>query len=201
MEGFPGYEISDGGLIRSPRKRKRRKPPSRPSHVPHECIVLAVDTAAQSGFCITMTGAYETSGTVSIHTPGAVQRAVDEAHALALDHGYGTGHVVLVLERPWGGNSWTQQALGAARYAWQHAWERRFAKKRVVRVYPATWRARVLGGPSLEAERSVARAITRKRGVMTQDECAAVCIAKWASLAGEVAAVLPTIAKKGRVSR
>lgn len=48
-----------GQIMRTPSKRKPRLAPS---PMPHECVVLAVDTALTSGWCIMLDGAYHSSG-------------------------------------------------------------------------------------------------------------------------------------------
>jgi hypothetical protein len=114
------------------------------------------------------------------------------------------GEVVLVLEKPWkGDNARAYVGLGGARMMWLSAWENAGgSKRRIVSVYPQTWRARLFGKTvgTLPLERAFARSSksSRARGMghglppeIGPDEAAAICIGKWATHAGEVGAVLP----------
>jgi hypothetical protein len=169
--------------------------------------ILAVDTARNSGYAIYADGKYIRSGETRIDDHGVLAAIVSQAMGDAADaNAYSA--LVLVLERPYAGNSWTLQALGAARQAWLSAWKSMGqARRRVITVYPVTWRARVLGvtrGETLpRVEKAYALAIKRAaqsaRGGMGaelpvdvgDDEAPAIGIGKWASYAGEVGAVLP----------
>lgn len=64
---------------------------------------------------------------------------------------------------------------------------------RIVRVYPQTWRSKVLGGRHTKDEwKEVARRFVKAKYHVDVDHntAEAICIARWASMAPEVAAVL-----------
>jgi hypothetical protein len=118
---------------------------------------------------------------------------------------------VLVAERPFqrradqGGFNTT--TTGTADKIWREHAKRSGFGKRIVRCYPATWRARVLGSPWHMAKREAVREHEQKRAPQVvadngfdrgdadhrdpgPDACPAILIGKWATHAGEVAAVL-----------
>lgn len=169
------------------RMRTRREAPA---PKPWLCVLLAVDTACTSGWCISVAGEREDSGEVDTLDAAELARvvrcAVNLGEARALP-------VVLVLEAPWGGSMAVLVALGAARERWLRAWrDVDQAAGRVVRVVPSTWRSAVLGGrfvsapreETREQEQLVARAIVGR--AVGSDEAAAVCIARWAGHAAAV---------------
>lgn len=179
------------------RMRTRREAPA---PKPWLCVLLAVDTAATSGWCISVTGQREDSGEVDTLDAAELARvvrcAVDLGEARALP-------VVLVLEAPWGGSMAVLVALGAARERWLRAWrDADQASARVVRVKPSTWRSAVLGGhyvsapreETREQEQLVARAIVGR--AVGSDEAAAVCIARWAGHAAIVGRAIGKRASK-----
>lgn len=166
------------------------------------CVVLAVDTATRSGWAVRAGDRLVASG--EAHTPdaGELDAIVHEAM------GY-SGPVVLVLERAWGNRTNTLLALGAARERWVAAWRRAgLPERRVVPVYPATWRAKVLGGGAHAMARDDVRPLELAsatgeviglRGVsrgtvpppeLGPDEAAAILISRWACRAPQVGAVL-----------
>ena len=183
-----------------PRKRAR-KPPAVPSVKPHDCVVLAVDTARQSGWCVVARGKYHSSGEVNATNPGQLEALVSHAMGACMDAGLNSMQFVLVLERPTHGNRRTLVGLGESHGAWKAAWVRSHGRKcRIVAVPAVTWRSRVLGnvrGPALPLlEKEHAR---RFKGSIDvgPNEAAACGIAKWASHAGEVGKVLPKRVRAG----
>jgi hypothetical protein len=108
---------------------------------------------------------------------------------------------VLVYERPFRGTN-QGQWVGA----WKAAWVREGGtERRVVGVYPSSWRARVLGKGAASAPREQVRAMetlmARKLAdrAVGPDEAAAICIGEWAARAGElVGLVRPTRSKLSR---
>ena len=188
---------------------KPKKPRIPASATPHDCVILAVDTASNSGWSVWVRGVYYASGETRVMNHGRLVAVVKVAIGAAMDARLTNKQVVLVLERPYAGNAWTQQSLGAARQAWLSAWCEYHGTKtphRVVRVYPSTWRARLFGTTkgTLDMERAFAAetiaaspwTILLPRAPVSGDEAAAVCIGRWSTLAGEVAAVLPKTRKK-----
>lgn len=187
------------------RPRKRARKPRPPASVKpwRGVTILAVDTAARSGWAHYFEGQLIASGEVNIEDADDVLRVcMGAVHA-----NDGTGEpsppCVLVLERPFGGsNSGTLMAVGAARHVWLQAWKRASGKaSRIVRVYPATWRARLFGTTRGTVPMEMHRALGHKARLpaagrggpsvrVGPDEAAAICIGEWATRAGEVGAVL-----------
>ena len=167
------------------------------SLAPLDCVVLAVDTAQVSGWCIMVRGLFVAASQGDLlrfpHMPEtACITALELGRCNALP-------VVLVYERPFRGNT-QGQYIGAWKTAWSAAGG---VKSRTVGVYPPTWRARVLGPGWARAERDAARRfeaqVAQHLSARTcdPDEAAAVCIAKWGAHAGEVLKKLPASARKG----
>lgn len=173
---------------------KRKKVKEAPAPLPWACAIIAVDTAANSGWAITYRGEYDHSGEVD---------TTDECQLLELVK-YAARQdtpVVLVLEAPYGGHKHpgevaTLVALGMARERWERAWKANGqAASRIVRVQPSTWRAAVLGRitrmKTPELRKVEARVAKEWTGLdCGQDEAAAVCIAIWATKAAEVGHVI-----------
>jgi hypothetical protein len=106
--------------------------------------------------------------------------------------------IVLVLEKPYGGNATTIAGIGAMRGRWIDAWESAGGKRtRVVSVATVTYRTRVFGGAASRWKRELARAreVAYARTVANtdagNDQAAAICIGTWAARAAEVAKKLP----------
>jgi hypothetical protein len=176
---------------------KRAKKPKRPPVPWLDAVIFAVDTAQVSGWCSMLHGVVLGHGEVDVlnqtDTPEYLcRRMVNYATDRSLPS-------VLVYERPFRGTS-QGQYVGLWKAAWVAAGGRKAA---MVGVYPATHRARVLGGKYASAKREVvkqaeirlAAGVTGQRDV-GPDEAAAVCIALWASHAGEVADKLPKRRRK-----
>lgn len=206
-----GLPVLEGGLMPVSSTKSTRKPKPPPSLTPWPCVALAVDTARLSGWSIFEHGHYRDSGITKaddFYGIGVLcARAVFDAR-----HSDPRMAAVLVLERPSHGNLGTTVGLGKAHGVWEAAWkEAGGAKRRIVRVYPATWRAAVLGMTRGEGSNPTARerhlaaielgtasSLSNKcqlysdgRRQLTRDEAAAICIGRWACHAGEVGAVLP----------
>lgn len=168
--------------------RKPRKARPAASYAPHDAAVLAIDTAQCSGWAIYLHGDLVSRGEIDMLTPTGLSEANDVC-LLALSY---SAPGVLVFERPFRGTS-----QGGYIGAWRSAWVAAGGRKRAqIGVYPATWRARVLGSPCMTRE--AARAAEQRRALketlgmpVGPDEAAAVCIGLWAIRAGEVGAVLP----------
>jgi hypothetical protein len=163
---------------------------------PWECVVLAIDTARVSGWCVTTVGKYVQSGEVDTTDELSVRRVVIAALLIAEVAGL---PCVLVLEKPYGGNVNVVAALGAVRERWMHQWRDLAVGNlgKVVLVSPVTWRARVLprGSTLLDrdavrlVEQTVARRLAARHNI-GEDEAPAICIGQWASHAGELAKLL-----------
>jgi hypothetical protein len=164
-----------------PKKPRKKRPPA--AYEPHECVVLAVDTARVSGWCIMLDGAYHSSGeTDCLKDPSGAYLICARAIALAGDQ---QRKVVLVYERPFRGNT-QGQYIGH--------WKSAFAAgggslRRTLGVYPSQWRARITGASNAtrEAARDREMRVAETIAPMTgPDEAAAVCIALFGARAGEV---------------
>lgn len=182
--------------------RSKTKPTA--SIRPWAAIILAVDTAANSGWAIYVRGVLVASGEAKITARVDLER-ICAAAVQALPG----APVVLVLEKPWNsGHASAIRGLGAARFAWVQAWAAAGGQaSKVVSVLPVTWRSRVLGVTRDTAQRERLFALERLRelhgdagvpaGKPGPDEAAAIGIGAWASRAGEVGAKLP---KKARAA-
>ncbi len=186
----------------------RRRPALPRSADPLDCVILAIDPGATSGWALlapcvgralgTVDRGFIGSGSTTREHADVVRRAME----LAAFH---RRPLVVVGEKWTTGNRWndrrmnaaTLAGLGAAWGAWAHVLrEAGHPKRRTLRVLVSDWRAAVLslrvGTPREEAK---ARARWRARLALgrepLEDEAEACCIALWAAHAGEVAAVLP----------
>jgi hypothetical protein len=184
-------------LARAGRLDKRRG--SSPAPKPWLAVVLGVDTAARSGWAVSVSGRLVESGEVDTLAEVEVERVVRSA----LTHGAAGGlPVVLVLEAPYGGRVEIIAALGVARERWLRAWRAvGQSPRRVVRVQPSTWRAAVLGQCAIGKRRDEVRALEQQVAAwlfgreLGADEAPACLIARWGSQAGVVG---KAIGVKGR---
>ena len=185
-----------GAVTQRPGRRRAKRRPLAASVATLRCLVLAIDTAARSGWAAALGQdeylAFGEADTLDRESLGEIVRwSVCQAAARNLP-------LVLVLEAPFGGRLTTVMALGAARERWLCAWrEASQPLRQVVSVQPAEWRARVLGrgwaraprGDVRAHEQGVAAALVGER--VRGDEAAAILIARWALRAARVAEVLP----------
>lgn len=187
------------------RMRSRREAPA---PRPWLCVVLAVDTARRSGWCISVSGRRVDSGELDTDTVVA-SALLSRLVRWAVDLGASGGlPVVLVLEKPWGGSSVIVASLGAARERWLRAWrEGGQSSGRVLLVQPGTWRSAVLGSGSIGLTRDVVRGLEASfvahlmgRRVAGGDECAAILIARWASQAAQVGKVIGKRAQRASLN-
>jgi hypothetical protein len=159
-------------------------------------VVLAVDTARQSGWAVRVRGRHAASGELDTLDAAAVSQVVGWTLRVARRTGLAA---VLVLEAPWGGRVNVVASLGAARERWLVAWRMAGqSERRVVRVQPRTWRCAVLGRGAT-GTRDVIRAREQRAACgllglaateIGGDEAAAVLIGVWAARAEPVARVL-----------
>lgn len=163
--------------------------------MPWDAVLLAVDTARRSGWCVSVQGKRVESGEVDTEQQSAT---LDNLVLWALRLGDTGGlPVVLVLEKAWGGNTSMLQSLGGARERWLRPWrDAGQARGRVVLVNPATWRSAVLGGYWATAKRDNVRVHEQlvakhlKGSPAGPDEAAAILIARWGSHAAVVGKAL-----------
>lgn len=181
--------------------------------MPNPCVWLAVDTAANSGWCIgDETRVVIDSGEARAMRHAELVEIIRRTIDVAKNQGLTTRHVVLVLEKPWRGRARGRHVqrdqhavvagLGGAAFAWRSAWCEAMgtsSPRRVVTVYPHQWRQRVLGltGGSGLAMRELRtadmwrRECGRPEREVGSDEAASILISRWAMSAGEVRAKLP----------
>jgi hypothetical protein len=170
-------------------------------YVAHKCTILAVDPGETSGWAIIDGGRVVARGTCDVF--GAKPAQVI-ALALACP-----GPLVSVLERPFRVRSQSSTGIGTGDRIWRQRLKEARCAQRVVRVYPPTWRARVLGRDPITGKSwaSVKRDDVRAEelriaGLMTKardihpDEAAAVLIGWWGLYSGEVGEKLLTPAQR-----
>lgn len=192
---LPGVDAAPRMATPTSRATSRRKAKHEaPAPKPWLAVVLAVDTANNSGWALRAAGRQLEFGEVDTFDADAVARIVRWAIRCArrLDL-----PLVLVLEAPWGGTVKTVASLGAARERWMHAWRQyEQASSRVIRVQVATWRAAVLGRHWVSAKREDVRkheqdiASAMMGEQLEPDEAAALLIARWAVHAAKVGRVI-----------
>jgi len=165
-----------------------------PAPMPWHCVVLAVDTAALSGWSVRVAGRQAEFGEVDTLDAAAVSHIVRWSIRKAERVGM---PLVLVLEAPWGGKPWVLVALGQARERWLCAWRQaEQPKAKVVRVKPNVWRGPVLGRQFANAKRAVVReqeqliASAMVGEPVGGDEAAALLIGRWAERAAKVGEVI-----------
>lgn len=180
--------------------RKGSKSFAAPAPRPWLCVVLAVDTARRSGWCIGARGARVDSGEVSVEDEPTIAQIVANAVELASSAQL---PCVLVLEAPWGGSVAVVTALGVSRGAWLRAWKRAGqALARVVSVTPSGWRGPVLGAAWVSAPRAAVRAHEQRTAhalvghPVGEDEAPAIWIARWAAHAAQVGRAIGKRAQK-----
>lgn len=181
-------------MVPPKRKRTKRARTHDGNAYPWQCAVLGVDTATRSGWALRVAGKLIASGECDTYDPAEL----DDIVRLALRHGERiAGPTVLVLEKPPPfGRANIAEALGAARALWLAAWERAGQKRtrRVIRVYPVSWRSRVLGPSSVRMtrdeirpfEQTAARQEVRFGLEIGPDEAPAILISRWGARAPEV---------------
>jgi len=184
-------------LKRKPRAPSKRPQVTSPAFRPWRCVVLAVDPGESSGWAIYAHGKLCTFGTVDVFDHVEVARIVRAAVVTMAELAGGVDGplpAVLVLERPW-----SARMFGASRPLWRKAWERAgMSERRIVRVYPQSWRAALLGlsrGTKQkgirDAEQRRARAIAGVSTPIQHDAAAALCIGAWSVRAAAVGNVIP----------
>ncbi len=169
---------------------------------PWEAVIVNVDTARISGWCVTLRGVVVASGEVDTYSTSAVRAVLSQALEGARVHKL---PCVLVLEKPWGGNVTVITALGAARERWLVHWRELATgnQHRVVLVSPSTHRPVVLGPEYHMAKRDDARAgelafarLALGREPIGGDEAAATCIAAWSCRAAQVGKLLSNTSRR-----
>lgn len=189
--------------------RKRRRLPG--VLEPHRCVILAVDPSQRSsGWALFLDGELADYGTAPAERFDLVRQVVLQALELGAAH---ERKVVLVGEE-WGtggrlGSVRTSGGLGAAWGAWKgvalsttHEGVR-IARRRILRVSTATWRAKFRLHARMGSERlkkGAVRLANARLGLELEegdhDVAEAVLIGVWASRSGEVGAALAPAKRK-----
>jgi hypothetical protein len=152
----------------------------------NEVVILAVDPATKSGWCIWSPDGYHSYGEANVYSEsGRIESIVNEALALATEKNL---PLFVVAEK------WTSHGLGNQAYAglcatwgiWKWAIDRAgIKKKNVVRVFPQTWRTWTLGRGGLRREQlkmisiNVASRLVGET-VDSDNTADAINIARWA---------------------
>lgn len=170
---------------------------------PWALVTLCVDAGEHCGVAIYDHGVYFDSGHGDGYDPTFIAHWIGTAVFVAQQREL---PLVLVTERPpAGGRAFKGRtpagpaSVEGSRKLWKKLWHKHTetVTRRQVFVYPATWRAAVLGTLINPQPRERLRASVEKwnnasrAADMSQDEAAAVCIGVWASNAQRVAKVLP----------
>lgn len=202
-------------LAGKPRRKPKPRIPWPCQPHPLSCAILAVDPGAVSGWCIYDRGVIRAYGHFNIFAESqGIEAALDALLALPGPH-------VLVVERPFAAKFGTASTgVGAGDITWRERAKLR-GVKRHVRVYPSTWRSRVLlegwagtkgnkdeGEAAKKKKREELRTLEQRTALVLlrddddsidrvhPDVAPAIGIGAWASHAGEVAAKLPKGRKK-----
>lgn len=179
------------------RKPREKKPPLPRLDTIIQCILLTLDTANTTGWCIRACGAIIDHGEHKLYTDDGMQKTKMVCYKLEqLEHTTGMS-IVVVSERSWGG------VLGLGRTTafgyWLHALRGiGIPMKRIIEVYPSTWRAVALPHGMANAKRDVVRPVEMQTALsmvapgaqIGSDEAPAICMGVWGEKAGEVANAL-----------
>lgn len=158
---------------------------------PHSAVILAVDTAKNSGWSLWSCGVRLDSGEVKADD----SEAVEAICAAANKHAERELPKVIVLEKPYGGTLRTVDGLALRRGMWLRSWQRVCDRPRhKVDVYPQTWRAafKLKGKVMPEYQRATLAAygvnLHRQPG---SDEFEALMIGLWSLRAEKVGSLIP----------
>jgi hypothetical protein len=173
--------------------------------MPHACSVLGIDGAKRTGWALRTWGRLVTYGECDAYgdEPQEILRRLLQL----------PGPHVVAIERPFLIRFGGQAGLGAAEKLWRELAARVRPKLTIVRVYPATWRARVLPkGMHAAARDDVQREehatarldviadcgpnITPQAPRIGTESAPAILISRWASYAGETLAAMAKQSKK-----
>lgn len=178
---------------------KKRRPIAMTPNAPWPCVILAVDTAENSGWSIWRHGEIDSWGEVDLMMRDALYPPFQTLNAC-----FPNATKVLVLELPFRGNS-QGQWIGH----WKHEWtvKHSLPRTKIVQVNPQTWRCKVIGLSNQKRDemrkleqQTAKRIIGMRRGELGTDEAAAICIGKWASWAPQVGSKLTAKQREVRVS-
>lgn len=178
-----------------PRGARKKKPKPPAAARPHQCVILAIDPGAASGWALFFRGRLAQSGVAKwrdlreVIVTNAYRRAAEICLPLVVVGEKWTG--------VWRHGQSALQGLAEEWATWKFAaLDAGVPKRRIVRVATSTWRAALIGGRQRPTEewKAAAKAVVRARydlSVLGDDEADAILIGAWACHAGEVAKVLP----------
>lgn len=189
------------GVAAPQSKPKKKKKPKAPAQLETAlaCSVLSIDAAETSGYAMWSRGALVDFGECDVFGDEPAQ-VFERFAALPAPH-------VIVVERPFRVRSSNSTGIGTGDKIWRELAKRRGFAKRIVRVYPSTWRSKTLPKGMASAKRddvrpeelTAARMLVvnhlgvGKRAKVGDDSAPAILIGLWASYAPAVAKVLPKV--------
>lgn len=177
-------------------KKKRKALPL--LEVAHDCSVFAVDPGEKSGYSVWDRGNLRSYGECDVF--GDMPRALLNTFLSS------PGPHVVLIERPFLMRFGSQMGLGTAAKIWGELAKRLGLEKRTLKVYPSTWRSKVLGSawvsskrePTQAEELRIATQIVEKHqgshalkfSPLGKESAPAVCIGRFGSFSPDVLAVL-----------
>lgn len=188
--------------------KRKKKPKPVPVQVPNACVIVSSDPGETSGWTILSSGRPLSYGVCDVFGDGPAL-VIARAKAIAVSLGV---PLVGVLERPFR-VSLGSSGMGTAEAIWRRRLKEAGAGSRTVRVYPPTWRARILGRDPITgkawatAKRDDVRAEEQRRATELlgrpahPDVAPALLLGWWGAYSGEVAAKLVKKRKVKAVER
>lgn len=163
----------------------------------NEVIILAIDPATKSGWCIWSPLGYHAYGEVNVFSQdNQIDRIVREAKRISEEQGL---PLFVVAEK------WTPHGIGNQAYAglcatwgvWKYVIDNSgIKKKNVIRVYPQTWRTWALGRKGIKRELlkkisiNVASSLVGT-AVQSDNEADAINICRWGQCCWNVGGKVP----------
>jgi hypothetical protein len=165
--------------------------------VGQHCLVLGIDPAQTSGWALLCQGKLVQSGSVvNAHLRSEVIRLAKHNEVLS-------GLSLVIVMEDWTAGGWPGHkqmfGMGAARGRWLEQIELAgIPSRRVISVYPQTWRAAIFGtgGSKIKGPQYKAMAVAHARSYFgmgrdpSDDEADALCIARWACAADATVSAL-----------
>ena len=164
----------------------------------NEVVILAIDPATKSGWCIWSPQGYHGYGEVNVFAAdNQIDYIIKKAKEIASNQGL---PLFVVAEK------WTPHGLGNQSYAglcatwgvWKYAIDNNgIKKKHLVRVYPQTWRTWSLGRKGIKREMlkkisiNVASALVGE-AVQSDNAADAINISRWAQCSWNVGGKVPS---------
>lgn len=167
---------------------------SSPVYISNACVLLSLDIASTTGWCIYTGSVVLAHGTVR---PQREEAQVASIVAQALTIVKERKLPLVVVRETWGRGGRLSpvvlESLGVSWGAWKAALRRaKHPARLVVKVHCASWTSAILSlGWAVTTEQRQAASIARVKAQfglsVSHDEAAAICMALWAQHAGEVA--------------